>query len=69
MIAFRAAVLALGVLVCAAGVAAAAGARHPPLVGREGCVTRQCHARLLEPGDRPQERSVHQPAADGDCVS
>jgi predicted CXXCH cytochrome family protein len=53
---------ALGVL---AGEIQAAGTRHPPVAGREGCVTRECHARLLD----PRARSVHQPAADGQCVS
>jgi len=56
-------------LLCVAQPAQAAGARHPPVVAREGCVTLQCHALLLDLGDRPRERSVHQPAAAGECAS
>jgi predicted CXXCH cytochrome family protein len=57
------------VLVAFPGGVWAAGAGHPPVTAREGCVTRQCHARLLEPEPRVREPSVHQPAADGDCSS
>jgi predicted CXXCH cytochrome family protein len=65
---FRETVLAVALL-CVALPAQAAETRHPPVAAREGCMTRQCHARLLDPGDRPRERSVHQPAADGECGS
>jgi predicted CXXCH cytochrome family protein len=32
-------------------------------------VTRQCHARLLQPESAARGRSTHQPVADGDCAS
>ena len=35
----------------------------------DGCVTPQCHARLLEAAAGARVGSVHQPAADGECVS
>lgn len=60
-------------LLCAALLAVPAAdlvaAGHPPVAAREGCVSRQCHARLLEPDPAARGRSVHQPAADADCVS
>ena len=62
------ALLAFAVL-CAAPAALAAGTRHPPIAAQEGCLTHQCHAGLLGPPDRTHERSLHPPAADGDCAS
>jgi hypothetical protein len=47
----------------------AAGTRHPPLSGGSSCVTRQCHALLLEAATGAGERSIHQPAAEGGCAS
>jgi predicted CXXCH cytochrome family protein len=47
----------------------AAGTSHPA-IGKAGiCVTPQCHARLLEAAAGTRVESVHQPAADGECVS
>ena len=47
----------------------AAGTPHPAS-GKAGiCVTPQCHARLLEAAAGARVGSVHQPAADGECVS
>jgi len=48
----------------------AAGTPHPAS-GKAGiCVTPQCHARLLEaPAGAARVGSVHQPAAEGECVS
>lgn len=65
----RAALLLPLLLGVPAGGAAAAGAGHPAVAARAACVTRQCHARLLEPDPAARGRSVHQPAADGDCAS
>lgn len=45
------------------------GKRHPPFVAAGGCVTRQCHERLIEAAAGSRPGSVHQPAADGECVS
>jgi len=54
-------------MVSAAAVCAGAG--HPTIADEAGCVTTQCHARLLEAATGARGASVHQPAADGECVS
>jgi predicted CXXCH cytochrome family protein len=59
----------LAALLCAAQPAPAGGAQHPPIATRQGCVTRQCHARLLELEPRAPGQSAHQPAEEGDCAS
>jgi predicted CXXCH cytochrome family protein len=61
--------LLLPLLLGVADGAPAAGASHPPVAAREGCVTLKCHARLLAPDPAARGRSVHQPAADGDCAA
>ncbi len=50
-------------------VGAAADPTHPGVVAGMGCVTPQCHARLLEAAAGARVGSVHQPAADAECVS
>lgn len=52
-----------------AAVCAAAGPRHPTVAGGTGCVTRQCHAGLLDTAAGARFGSTHQPAAAGDCAS
>ena len=47
----------------------AEGKRHPATVAGDGCVTRQCHALLLEAAAGARVGSVHQPAAAGECAS
>ena len=49
--------------------APAAGADHPSVTAGAACVSRQCHARLLEPDPAARGRSAHQPAADGGCAA
>jgi len=44
------------------------GRGHPSIVTGDGCVTPQCHAGLLEAAAGARRGSVHQPAADGECV-
>jgi predicted CXXCH cytochrome family protein len=56
-------------MLSAAEVCAAAGGSHPILARGAGCVTPQCHARLLEAAAGARVGSAHQPAADGECVS
>jgi predicted CXXCH cytochrome family protein len=57
------------VLLSAAVCAAAAGGSHVPVAAGSGCVTPQCHARLLDAASGASAGSVHQPASGGDCVS
>jgi len=59
----------LVILLSAAVVCAAADRGHPAITTRAGCLTPQCHARLLEAANGARVESVHQPAADGECVS
>lgn len=66
---FLAGRLLAGALLFAAMPDAAAGGAHPPLAAREGCVTPQCHERLLERESGAPGQSRHQPAADGECGS
>jgi predicted CXXCH cytochrome family protein len=47
----------------------AAGTPHPAIGKAVICTTPQCHARLLEAATGARVGSVHQPAADGECVS
>ena len=56
-------------LLSAATATAAAGEGHPPVASSAGCVTRQCHASLLEAAAASGGGSVHPPAATGDCGS
>ena len=56
-------------MLSAATVCAAAGENHPAVVAGTGCVTPQCHARLLEAATGARVGSAHLPAADGECVS
>lgn len=61
---------ACGIALTALQLASAAAAGdHPPIPAGGSCLTRQCHAGLLDSGERPRSLSVHQPAAEGDCVS
>ena len=62
-------ILALPAVLLSVAVCAAAGRSHPTLAKGAGCVTPQCHARLLEAAAGTRAGSVHQPAADGECVS
>jgi predicted CXXCH cytochrome family protein len=48
-------------------VCAAAGPAHPSVAAVTGCVTLQCHARLLELASGARGGSIHQPAEAGDC--
>ena len=63
----------VSVLLVATVFAAAAGAAtdrsHPGVAAGAGCVTTQCHARLLAAAAGGQTGSVHQPAAAGGCDS
>jgi predicted CXXCH cytochrome family protein len=56
-------------MLSAAAVCAAAGSTHPTLATGAGCVTPQCHGRLLEAAAGAQAGSVHPPAAAGECLS
>jgi len=56
-------------LLAAAAADAATGTSHSPVPAGSGCVTPQCHARLLAAAGGTKSGSVHPPAAGGDCVS
>ncbi len=47
--------------------APAAAGPHPTVPAGSACVSDGCHARLLEREPGPGGRSVHEPAAGGDC--
>lgn len=59
----------LALLLSALTASAASGSRHPPVSEAAGCVTLQCHGRLLQAASATKAGSVHQPAASGECRS
>lgn len=66
---FRLAAALLVAAVSAAAVCGAAGPRHPVVPKGAGCVTQDCHARLLAAAAGAKGGSVHQPVADGECAA